>query len=250
MQPEQNRLYSVISWITTIPFLVCFIGTLVIFDPIHRLAYFFGSGLLRKSIVAMNSLILFWLRLWCGTRFTVQGLEHLKSVQQAIIVANHESMFDIPLILWFLRRLSPQFIAKQELGKYLPSISFLLRNMGSLMINRSDQGGALASIRNYGIKSNENGQSVAIFPEGTRARDGAMKRFKFGGMQVLIDTNKKAAVIPVTISNSYRIVKHNLLPIPWRINVTMRVHPPLWSGSDPQQKVECNQIEAIIRSGK
>jgi 1-acyl-sn-glycerol-3-phosphate acyltransferase len=197
----------------------------------------------------MNGLILFWLHLWCGTRFNVKGLENLTSIKQAIIVANHESMFDIPLILWFLRMLSPQFIAKQELGKYLPSISFLLRNMGSLMINRSDKGGALASIRNYGVKASEKDQSVVIFPEGTRARDGKMKRFKYGGTQALIDTMKRAAVIPVTINNSYKIVKHNLLPIPWRIDVNMIVHSPLWPEINSQE-VYCNQIEAMIRSGK
>ena len=54
-----------------------------------------------------------------------------------IIVANHQSTYDIPPIIWYLKKFHPKFISKKQLGRGIPGVSYNLRNGGSVLIDRS-----------------------------------------------------------------------------------------------------------------
>jgi 1-acyl-sn-glycerol-3-phosphate acyltransferase len=69
--------------------------------------------------------------------------------------------------------------------------------------------------------------SVVIFPEGTRARSGAMGRFRRAGTLALLDAAPKLDVVPVAIDGSWRLLAHNLLPIPFGVRVRIRFCAPL-----------------------
>ena len=63
--------------------------------------------------------------------------------QPYIIVCNHQSLYDIPPLIWYLRQIHPKFISKKELGRGIPSVSFNLRHGGSLLIDRAKAKDAL-----------------------------------------------------------------------------------------------------------
>ena len=67
-----------------------------------------------------------------------------------IIVSNHQSMNDIPPIIWYMRKYHPKFVSKIELGKGIPSVSYNLRHGGSALIDRKDSKQALVAIARFG----------------------------------------------------------------------------------------------------
>lgn len=162
-----------------------------------------------------------------GTTISVKLSSKLPERGPLIIVSNHQSMFDIPLIIWSLRRFDPKFISKIELSRGLPSISFALRHTGCCLIDRADPRQAIPAISEFGKGIEEKKIAACIFPEGTRARDGKIKKFKSAGLRALIQNMPSAIIVPVAISNSWKIVRHKLFPVPFGTALEMQVLDPL-----------------------
>jgi 1-acyl-sn-glycerol-3-phosphate acyltransferase len=175
----------------------------------------------------MNGTILWLLRVIVGVQFKISttNLKYL-GTEKIILVSNHQSMFDIPLFIWFLRPLKPLFIAKRELRYGIPAISPALRLMGSLLIDRKERKRSIALIRNFAI--NEANKVIVLFPEGTRAKDGVLKPFKNGGFQALLDggiISGPCVLYPVAISGSYKLVDKGLLGIRRKTVIDFKVLP-------------------------
>jgi len=112
-------------------------------------------------------------------------------------MANHASMIDI----WAVLLAVPvpfRFIAKKQLGA-IPLFGWAMRAGRFIFIDRQNAASARRSIEEAArrIKS---GQSVVIFPEGTRTRDGRLNAFKKGGFHLALDSG--AAIVPVAIHGS------------------------------------------------
>jgi 1-acyl-sn-glycerol-3-phosphate acyltransferase len=71
-----------------------------------------------------------------GTKISFEITTALPEDRPLIFVANHQSTYDIPPLIWHLRKYHPKFISKIELGKGIPSVSFNLRHGGSILIDR------------------------------------------------------------------------------------------------------------------
>lgn len=144
-----------------------------------------------------------------------------------IFAANHQSMFDIPPMIWHLRKHHPKFVSKIELGKGIPSVSFNLRHGGAALINRKDTGQALRELDRFGKRIRDNQWSAAIFPEGTRSRDGNPKKFSVNGLKIIIKNNPEAYVVPVSINNSWRVYKYGKFPLGMFIKISIETHEPI-----------------------
>ena len=46
-----------------------------------------------------------------------------------IFILNHQSMFEIPILIWYLRRFDPKFVGKKSLGNNIPSVSMYLKKV-------------------------------------------------------------------------------------------------------------------------
>jgi 1-acyl-sn-glycerol-3-phosphate acyltransferase len=242
---QQSKNLRLIDFVRTALFLPCFIFTLGGFHPLLLLASFGDRALFRKVLDCMNYAVLLTLRI-AGTKISVSFPETLPTKGPYIIVCNHQSMFDIPIIIWYLRRYSPVFVAKKELSRGIPSISLSLRTMGSIMIDRENPAQAIAEIESLAEQSGDTG-CICIFPEGTRARDGIMKRFKQTGLTRLLQKMPNAQVIPVTIQGSWELVRFKLFPVPSGIKLSCTVHPARhYQGNAPATLI--NDIETQIRS--
>jgi 1-acyl-sn-glycerol-3-phosphate acyltransferase len=113
-----------------------------------------------------------------GTRLEVYGLEHLEDGQAYVVVPNHESTWDPPVLVAGLPQLVLRFIIKKELMR-IPIFGFALRKSGNVRVLRTETGGDAERIR-QGMEQRDPAVSILFFAEGTRARDGALHPFKKG----------------------------------------------------------------------
>jgi 1-acyl-sn-glycerol-3-phosphate acyltransferase len=109
----------------------------------------------------------------CGVRVHVRGLEHLQSGPY-VFVANHQSHFDIAVLLGYLPGQN-RFAAKKELFDS-PVLGLILRTMGMIPIDRDDPTRAIERLK----RLKADGHSMIIFPEGTRSEGAQLLPFKKG----------------------------------------------------------------------
>lgn len=162
-----------------------------------------------------------------------------------IFVSNHQSTFDIPPLGLFFKKYHPKFVAKIELGKGLPSVSFNLKYGGSALIDRKDPKQAIGELVSFAKRIQKNNWSAVIFPEGTRSKTGKPKRFAQNGLKVLAKYNKNGYIIPVTINNSWKVFKYGKFPLGLGSPITVTVHKPIQINSMPFEDLFIKTEEAI-----
>lgn len=217
---------KIISYPISIVYYVFFALSLLIFHPIQWICFnLFGYQAHKKSVDYLNWCLIACTRL-VGTTYTVTGREKLPKNQPVILVANHQSMFDIISIIWFLRDLHPKFVSKIELGKGIPSVSYNLRHGGSVLIDRKDPKQAIPQLAKMGKYIEETKRCAVIFPEGTRSKNGTPKEFAQTGLKVLCKASPSAMVLPVTVNRSWQIVKFGMFPVGLGTRFELIVHEP------------------------
>ncbi|MCX5740046.1 MAG: lysophospholipid acyltransferase family protein [Proteobacteria bacterium] len=224
--PQAAAPARVLDWVFSLPFLLAFGAILVLFDPLQRLARLFGPrpheivvGWLNVALVAACHL--------CGTRLEVERAPGVRPNTPYLLIANHQSMFDIPIVGSLLLTNYPKYVSKRELARRIPSISYNLRRGGNALIDRADRAQAVDAIRALGERAQTRGVSVVIYPEGTRSRSGELKPFKPAGVITLLQAAPALEVVPVTIDGSWRLLCHNLLPVPYGTRIRVRFADPI-----------------------
>lgn len=158
--------------------------------------------------------------LWfSGSRVTVVGRENLPEQTGAIIAVNHQSAFDIFLLLAYLPP-NFYFTMKEELF-HIPCFSWVAKKSGYISIARSNPLAASRALqRTIGLL--ERGDNILIFPEGTRSYRSQVGRFKRGIAEMAVMT--KAPVLPVVIDGSYRALGRKLFDLR-RAEIRMTILP-------------------------
>jgi len=157
----------------------------------------------------------------CGIRVTVSGIERLTSHVPRIYMVNHQSFFDIFILLACLP-VDFKFILKQEL-MHIPLLGPAMRGAGYIAIERNDPREAVKSM-NQAAKKIKDGTSVLLFPEGTRSVDGRLQAFKKGGFSLAVKAG--CDIVPVAIVGSSRIAPKGSLKIR-KGRVEMHIGKPL-----------------------
>jgi 1-acyl-sn-glycerol-3-phosphate acyltransferase len=227
----------------TIIYFLCFGLTLVIFHPIQWFCFnMLGYQAHKKSVDVLNFFLTHCL-LILGTRVVFKNNQNIPVKQPLIIVANHQSMYDIPPIIWYMRKYHPKFISKKELGKGIPSVSYNLRHGGSVLIDRKKPEQAITAIKNIAQYCETNKRSVVIFPEGTRSRTGTPKKFHTGGLKALIENMPNALIVPVSINNSWKTLQYGKFPMGIGNTIRFEVHKPiLVNGHLPSELITQTEI--------
>ncbi|TGN14060.1 lysophospholipid acyltransferase family protein [Leptospira ilyithenensis] len=218
---------KIISYPISIVYYLLFLWWLCFFHPIQWVCFnLFGYNAHRKSVALLN-MFLIKNTIILGTTYSFKGVEKLPKDVPLIFVANHQSLYDIPPLIWFLRDWHPKFISKKELGKGIPSVSYNLRHGGSALIDRKDAKQSLTEIKKCGEFINKNNYSVVIFPEGTRSKTGLPKAFSESGLKMLYKYAPNAYFAPITINNSWRISRFGQFPLGLGSKLEFQVHEPL-----------------------
>ncbi len=177
-----------------------------------------------------------------GVKVTVTGLEKLNLDGPKVVIANHQGNFDIPILLSVLP-LHARFLAKKELFS-IPLMSWYMRSRGDIRIDRRG-GKSAAQLMNDVTKAVKEGDTVLIFPEGTRSRDGSVGAFKRGS--VVLAMGSGAKIVPVAISGSYNIQPRGSLFInPCDVKVT--VGAPVTVSYDMEDYEQSIRISEELRA--
>lgn len=184
-----------------------------------------------------------------GSEVEVIGKENLISDRAVLVVSNHQGYFDIPVLMGNMG-FPIGFIAKTDLRKF-PFLNDWMTFIHCLFMDRDDMKQSLKIITE-GIKQIKNGQSMVIFPEGTRSKGGPVAEFHAGSFKLA--TKAKAPIIPVTIDGSYKIMEADNYNIN-SAKVRLTIHSPIYTEDMPKseqallpEKVR-NIIAGAIKNG-
>lgn len=223
---------------------------LVIFHPIQWICFnLLGYQAHKKSVDYLNFCLLKNTSL-LGTRVTFRNIDAIPKNAPIIFVANHQSLYDIICIIWYLRKFHPKFVSKAELGKGIPSVSYNLRHGGSVLIDRKDPKQAIPVIKGLSEYIEKFRRSAVIFPEGTRSKDGNPKEFAQSGLKILCKYSPSAYVVPITINNSWKIVKYGFFPLGLGNRLTFTVHEALPVKDLPFEEIMQRTEQSIVRGIK
>jgi 1-acyl-sn-glycerol-3-phosphate acyltransferase len=244
--PIGRLLRAIRNWLFTIPFLIAFGLTFLLFDAIGRVARIFGLEAFERVMSFVQRTLVTLLRI-SGTRVAVETPPGFDLDAPYVIVSNHQGIFDIPLIGAVFAATHAKYVAKKSLGKWIPTVSLNLRWGGNALIDRGEGIGAVREIARTAKTAQERGRSVVIFPEGTRSRDGVLGTFHRSGTQALLRAAGELPVIPIAIDGSWRLLLHNLLPVPYGTRIRVRVGDPI-ARSHRDGDAVAEQTETWIRA--
>jgi len=152
---------------------------------------------------------------WLMMRPEIHGLDHLPKDRSFLLVCNHQSYFDIPLIMGFIEPRA-SFIGKKEVQS-LPLMGRGLSSLGGVFIDRENPQQAVGALRKV-ISGLQVGKIFALFPEGTRSSDGKLGSFKKGSLRMGLMA--KVPIFPVVIQGTKDVVsKGNLFIHPAKVSV-------------------------------
>ena len=198
-------------------------------NPVHIVARMWARGILFVSRI----------------KVTVNGLANIDPAQSYVYMSNHQSNFDIPVLLACLP-VQFRWLAKAELFK-IPIFGRAMRGAGYVKIDRFNQEAAFESLSEAAEKM-KNGVSVMIFPEGTRSRDGNIRPFKKGGFVMAMDAG--VPIVPIVLKGTWTIMDKSSL----RINtgqVSLNIEPPIaTTGYTRENKDDLiKSVRAVICEG-
>lgn len=174
-------------------------------------------------------------------RGTVTGREKIPPQGKLIIVSNHGSVFDPPLLSAAITR-PVAYMAKEELFN-VNGLTQLITALGAYPINR--EGVDRKAIR-QAISRIEEGWATGIFIEGTRTIDGKIHDPKLGA--ALIASKVQAPLLPVCLCGTENIsVQGKKMPqfVKIKIKIGDLIEPPI-SGKKEQLELVTNQCAKMI----
>jgi len=154
--------------------------------------------------------LLMWIS---GASLNISGVNNIPNEGGVIFASNHQGALDILIHLAYLPRYF-RFIAKSELFK-IPFFGWYMSLAGYVPIEREVSASAHRTIGSVSDVLRK-GDCILIFPEGTRSKTGELGPFKRGSLMAAFSSG--AAVVPVAISGSYRMMPKksyliNIVPI-------------------------------------
>lgn len=178
----------------------------------------------------LASLLLYYLFKWSVVnpvfrlyfRGRVFGAENVPKHGPLIIVANHASDFDPPILSNCMRR-PVSFMAKEELFK-VPLLAPAIRLYGAYPVKR---GSADRSAIRAALKQLDEGWAVGVFLQGTRTRDGRIPQPKLGA--ALIAAKAQVPLLPVSLWGTHRTLPKGATfprPVPLTVRIGTPIPPP------------------------
>jgi 1-acyl-sn-glycerol-3-phosphate acyltransferase len=175
-----------------------------------------------------------------GVEVEVEGLNQLEPGRTYVFVANHQSIYDIPILFWSLP-FQLRIIAKESLGNF-PMLGPHLKRTGHMLVDRRhpDRSRILDWARNLTAK----GLSLIVFPEGTRSRDGLLGKFKGGGFLLALQSG--LPVVPLSVVGSRHVMrKGELTTRPGHVKLV--VHQPIEPAAFVDENPHAGEVRAFAQ---
>jgi len=221
-----------------LPFLYCAAGVVAIFFVVLSLPLALMPVSMRFDnrwffwVSNVSSRMILWL---AGFHCQIEGLENIPSYPDtpSIILANHTSAFDIPLVEMILNQYPHVWISKEGYGK-VPFFGFILRRM-ALLLKRGDSENSTSILKqSYKLVHNKK-RHIVIFPEGRRYDDGNIHEFYEGF--VALASLLQRPVVPVVIWGLHKIYPKNSIVIDSSVcDVKISIGKPMYYGKEMSRK--------------
>jgi len=228
---------KILSWVLSTVYYFVYLICILIFHPLQWLSFNIFGYQSHKIVVDYLSYSLMRCLFFLGTRVKIVNPYKIPTDKPLIVVSNHQSTQDIAPLMWLFRANHPKYVAKIELQKGIPSLSYNLRHGGSVLIDRNNPKQAITALKQFAQYIEKNRYAALIFPEGTRSKNGIPHPFKDNGLKILIKYMPSAVVVPVTINNSWSVYQYGKFPLHLFDTISFTVHEPIAANS-----VDFNQL--------
>ena len=181
-------------------------------------------------------------------RIHASGSEHKKPGQAYVVVSNHQSMADIPVISHLVN--DSKWLAKAELFR-VPVVGWMLRMAGDIPVDRSDRRkGAQAMLRC--ARTLRQGCSIVFFPEGTRSKDGEIHAFNDGPFQLAL--RERTPILPLVVEGSGTALPRNTWLFGPSQDIYVRALEPVpvegWDAREPAALREAVRQKMVDELGR
>lgn len=157
-------------------------------------------------------------------RVRISGEENIRPGERYVVVANHQSLADIPLIAHL--PLDAKWLGKAELLK-VPVFGWMMRMSKDIGVDRADRRKAAQSLLSC-AKFLKQGISIVFFPEGTRSRTGEVLPFNDGPF--MLATRESVPVLPVVVEGTGTALPRATWMFGPTQDIFLRVLPPIPGG--------------------
>lgn len=177
----------------------------------------------------------------------VTGLEHAPLEEAFVVMSNHRSHYDIPVLFQALRPRRLRMVAKTELFR-VPIWAGAMRAAGFVEVNRSNRIAAMRSL-DGARDAIRGGTSIWIAPEGTRGKGAELGSFKKGGFHLAKGAG--ARILPVVVLGTERVLPARGSRVTDGQHVSVRVLPPVDTHgfADPQLRDLMSDVRARLEAG-
>jgi 1-acyl-sn-glycerol-3-phosphate acyltransferase len=169
----------------------------------------------------------------------LEGIERAPIDEAFVVMSNHQSHYDIPVLFQALRPRRLRMVAKSELFR-LPIWTGAMRAAGFVEVNRTNRVLAMRSLTRA-REAIAAGTSIWIAPEGTRSPDGALGSFKKGGFHLAAGAG--ARILPVSVDGTRRILPAKGTRVKNGEHVRVVIHDPVPTSENTDHK----EVMALVR---
>jgi 1-acyl-sn-glycerol-3-phosphate acyltransferase len=205
-----------------------------------------------RKIRSLNRLVrhwgtsIFWVaHTFLGLRLRVEGT--IPSTGRYLIISNHQSSLDIPLLISLFRSQNLKFVAMEELRYGKPVISLALRHGGFALVSEKKLGDDLAALTRFAHQLERVDGSPVIFPEGWLARDGELRKFNFAGIETVRRVSR-LPIVTVTIDGLWKAPSIEQYLRIYGDRITVRITEPVpFNSDDLDRRKAYGDLEETIR---
>jgi 1-acyl-sn-glycerol-3-phosphate acyltransferase len=177
-----------------------------------------------------------------GVRVRISGLERVQRGRTYVFVANHQSIYDIPVIFASLP-FQLRIIAKESLGSF-PFLGWHLSRTGHLLVNRRKPDPR--AVFNWANALPAKGVSLIVFPEGTRSATGQVGAFKGGSLYPAVQAG--LSIVPLSVAGTRHVMrKGRLMTCPGEVELTIHDPIPTAAAAEPNIR-EVRALAARVRA--
>lgn len=224
-----NLLNTLWQGIRATVFWIGCIGYAIVHGVLAPIYYFLPYKLRYQLIFSWSRFSIWWLKVTCGVKYDIAGLENLKQEKAHILLSNHQSTWETMAIGTFPVNIS--WVFKRELMR-VPVFGWSAALTKPIPINRGAGRSAVEQIKKLGKERLDAGIWIIIFPEGTRTAPDKKSRYKMGG--AILAAHSGYSVIPVAHNAGYYWPKHSYIKKPGTIKVSIGQPIPI-EGKPPEQ---------------
>jgi 1-acyl-sn-glycerol-3-phosphate acyltransferase len=143
-----------------------------------------------------------------GITWETRGLDRIDPSAPYVFMSNHVSHIDSPALAVSIPH-PMHWVFKKELSK-IPVFGWVLLSLGQIMVDRKDASQARGALHDAAMQLAGN-NSILIYPEGTRSKDGRLQPFKKGGFFIAVRAG--LPIVPVRVSGSHEILPSGSLQV-------------------------------------